>query len=95
MLQFPSNDEGTTTLCANVPITDDQLANEPVEAFSVSFLSISPAGLEGQVRETCVFIEDDDGMCKVTLTSCVDTQWFILMIQRAGFPLIQALLTST
>ena len=94
-LQFPSSDKGTTTCCADVPITDDQLTNEPVKAFSVSFVSISPAGLEGPARETCVFIEDDDGACKVTLISCMDIQWFILMMQRAGFPLIQALLTST
>ena len=62
MLEFLPTDEGTTTLCANVPIIDDQLGNEPVEAFSVSFVSFSPAGQEGPNRETCVFIEDDDGM---------------------------------
>jgi hypothetical protein len=62
MLEFRSSDEGTTTLCANVPITNDQLGNEPVEAFSVSFVSISPAGQQGPSRETCAFIEDDDGV---------------------------------
>ena len=45
-----------------VPIIDDRLSNEPVEPFSVSFVSFSPAGQEGPDRETCVFIEDDDGM---------------------------------
>ena len=62
ILQFMPTDEGTTTRCANVPIIDDQLGNEPVEAFSVSFVSFSPAGQEGPDRETCVFIVDDDGM---------------------------------
>ena len=61
-LDFLSSDEGTTTLCSNVPIIDDQVGNEPVEAFCVSFVSISPAGLQGATRETCVFIVDDDGM---------------------------------
>ena len=61
-LGFTSSDEGTTTRCANVPIIDDQLGNEPVEPFSISFVSFSPAGLEGPDRETCVFIEDDDRM---------------------------------
>ena len=62
MLEFTPTDEGMTTLCANVSIIDDQLGNEPVESFSVSFVSFSPAGQEGPNRETCVFIEDDDGM---------------------------------
>ena len=61
-LEFTSSDEGTTRRCANVPIIDDRLSNEPVEPFSVSFVSISPAGRQGPDRETCVFIEDDDGM---------------------------------
>lgn len=63
MLTFMASDEGTTTTkCANVSITDDQLGNEPVEAFSVSFASIDPAGQEGLTTETCVFIVDNDGM---------------------------------
>ena len=61
-MEFIPSDEGTTTRCANVPIIDDQLGNEALEPFSVSFVSISPAGQEGPDRETCVFIVDDDGM---------------------------------
>lgn len=63
MLTFTRSDEGSTTIrCANVPITNDQLGNERVEAFSVSFANISPAGQQGSITETCVFIVDDDGM---------------------------------
>ena len=74
MLEFQSSDEGTTTLCSDVPITDDQLGNEPIEAFSVSFVSISPAGQQGATTESCVFIVDDDGMYDhPRLASCIDT----------------------
>ena len=62
MLTFMESDEGTTTQCANVPINNDRLGNERVEAFSVSFANISPAGQQGSITETCVFIVDDDGM---------------------------------
>ena len=64
MLTFTSNDEGSTvTMCFNVPILDDQLGNEPIEAFSVTIIDFSPsgAGQTGSNAESCVFIIDDDG----------------------------------
>ena len=82
-LEFTSSDEGTTTLCADVPITDDQLANEPVEAFSISFLSISPAGRQGLIRETCVFIVDNDSMCQSIFV--VSTINFVKHFSTCGF----------
>ena len=60
-LIFMSSDEGQNVLCADVPILNDRLGNEPVEAFSVSIIDISPAGTPGSSRESCVFIIDDDG----------------------------------
>ena len=82
-LVFTSTDEGTTTLCANVSIIDDQLGNEPVEAFSVSFVSFSPAGQEGLNTETCVFIEDNDSMYNITYNTCRQAVFHII-IERVG-----------
>ena len=72
MLTFMANDEGTltTTQCANVSITDDQLGNELVEAFSVSFASIDPPVQQGSTTETCVFIVDNDGMYHNVINTC-------------------------
>ena len=85
-LEFTSSDEGTTTLCADVPITDDQLANEPVEAFSISFLSISPAGRQGLIRETCVFIVDNDSMCQsIFVVSTINFASLIKHFSTCGF----------
>ena len=61
-LTFVSLDEGTNTLCSNVPILNDRLGNEPDEAFSISVVNFSPAGQTGLNSESCVFITDDDGM---------------------------------
>lgn len=60
-LIFMSSDEGQNVLCADVPILNDRLGNEPVEAFSVSIINFSPEGRSGSSRESCVFIIDDDG----------------------------------
>ena len=60
MLTFEQRDEDMQVRCANVPIIDDRLGNEPDEMFSVTFVSAQPAGVFGENNETCVTIKDDD-----------------------------------
>lgn len=61
MLTFSASDVGNSQiLCADVPIIDDMLGNEPNEQFSVQFVSSEPFGIFDPTSEVCVTIEDDD-----------------------------------
>ena len=63
MLTFEPSADGRT-LCGNVRIIDDKLANEGNEQFSVTITSISGSRVDvGPNDETCVTIIDDDGRC--------------------------------
>ena len=62
MLPFEPSEDGQT-VCGDVPIIDDDLGNEPNELFSVTIISVSDGDIAiGQESETCVTIEDNDGM---------------------------------
>ena len=56
MLTFAPSD---ATICINITIINDTIANEPDEQFSVTLTSASPVGTFGE-DTTCVTIIDDD-----------------------------------
>ena len=87
-LIFVSTDEGENVLCADVPILNDRLGNEPDEAFSVSIINISPAGQVGSMSEACVFIIDDDGMHINYHFYLIDWLFFIQRVARVPYVLI-------
>ena len=51
---------GSTQICLNVRIIDDELSNEPDEEFSVFLLDADPSSGFG-LNESCITILDDDG----------------------------------
>lgn len=57
---FNPMDVASQTLCDNIQIFDDELANEPNEEFSLSLQSANPTGVF-VLNETCITIIDNDG----------------------------------
>ena len=54
---------GSSRICRNVQIIDDELSNEPDEQFSVALTNANPVGVFG-VSESCITITDDDSESK-------------------------------
>ena len=50
---------GSSQICRNVQIIDDELSNEPDEQFSVALTNANPVGVFG-ASESCITITDDD-----------------------------------
>ena len=81
MLPFEPSGDGQT-VCGNVPIIDDDLGNEPNELFSVTITSVSDSDIAiGQESETCVTIEDNDGMLKhySLLSVCGERKEYVIV----------------
>jgi hypothetical protein len=65
----PVDDQSSQEMCVPLPISDDLIANEANEQFSVVLIDVTPLPVDVGNNVTCVTIIDNDG--KYTLFTTI------------------------